>query len=138
MKLSEIINEAGEVLDRTPVDQQQEVPLDTPGGATVMILNDPVTPAEIAIEAVMYGTGHSEGEAARRVLRAHEGGWYPVAAYSSRDIAETVADKIMSHARSNTRYDHYRSMPGIPRSPRGPGGHRGPWPLQAEVMDAEQ
>lgn len=130
MKLSEILQEAGEaeVIDRTPVKQQEEVPLSIPGGATVMILNDDVTPAEVVIEAVMYGTGLSEAEADRRVRRAHEGGWAPVACYASRDVAESVATKIQTHAYNNTRYDHYKQYTN----------HRGPWPLTAEVMDAEQ
>lgn len=136
MRLKEI--QEATVLDRPLVHQQEEVPLHIPGGATVMILNDPVTPAEVVIEAVMSGTGLDGSEAARRVLAAHEGGWAPVASYASKDVAETVANKIIRHAASNVNYDRYRTMPGIPKSPRGPGGHIGPWPLQAEVMDAEQ
>ena len=126
MKVRELKEQS--VVDRPPVQQKSEVPLHIPGGATVMILNDPVTPAEVAVEAVMHGTGLSLEEAARRVMRAHNGGWAPVASYSSRDVAESVADKIMSHARANTRYDHYRRFVN----------HQGPWPFTAEVMDAQQ
>jgi ATP-dependent Clp protease adapter protein ClpS len=129
MRLREFIGEAGEVIDRPPVRQPTEqVPLHVPGGATVMILNDDVTPAEVVIEAVMYGTGLPQDEASRRVFRAHQGGWCPVASYASRDMAETVANKIETHARANTRWDRYRPL--IPFNE--------PWPLTAEVMDAEQ
>ncbi|CAB4133545.1 COG2127 Uncharacterized conserved protein [uncultured Caudovirales phage] len=128
--LREYINliENNEVLDRPPVIQREEVPLHIPGGATVMILNDNVTPAEVVVEAIVSATGMSPGLAQERMMRAHQGGWAPIAAYSNKDVAETIADKIMRHARSNTDYDHYR------RYVR----HTGPWPLQAEVMDAEQ
>jgi len=128
MRAREFIKEAGEVIDHPPVHQKQEVPLHIPGGATVMILNDDKTPAEVVIEAVMYGTGLSESEAERRVLQAHQGGWAPVACYANRDMAETVASKIENHARNNTRYDHYKPH----------ARHTGPWPLAVEVMDAEQ
>ena len=132
MRLSEILKEEGnEVIDRPPVHQKKEVPLHVPGGATVMILNDPVTPAEVVVEAIMYGTGLSSGEAIRRMERAHQGGWAPIASYGSRDLAETVAAKIENHARNNMRYDHYRSH--IP-----PRGYFDPWPLTTEVMDADQ
>lgn len=130
MKIHEIIKESpGEVLDRPPVLDRQEVPLHRPGGFTVMILNDDKTPFEVVVEAVMYGTGLDAGEAMARVRRAHEGGWAAVASYGSKDLAETVADKIMRHASNNTRYDHYRQHPHF-------RNFRGPWPLTAEVMEA--
>ena len=125
----DIVREANaDVLDREKVTQKQEVPLHIPGGATVVVLNDHVTPFEVAVEAVVAATGLSTGEASKRMMKAHTQGWAAVAAYASRDIAETVASKIMQHARSNNNYDHYRQYTG----------HRGPWPLHAEVMDAEQ
>lgn len=114
--------------DRPPVQQRQEVPLYVPGGATVVIMNDDVTPYEVVIEAVVHGTGLSPAEASRRVNQSHREGWAPVASYGSRDIAETVANRIEQHARSNNRYDHYRPL--IP--------YNGPWPLAAEVLDADQ
>ena len=128
--LREYINliENNQVLDKPPLKQKEEVPLHIPGGATVMILNDSITPAEVVVEAIVATTGMSPGVAHERMMRAHRGGWAPIASYSNKDIAETVADKIMRHARANTSYDHYR------RYVR----HTGPWPLQAEVMDAEQ
>ena len=126
MRLNEITQD--NIIDRPPVKQKEEVPLHVPGGATVMILNDDVTPAEVVIEAIMYGTGLPANEAIRRMERAHQGGWAAVASYASRDLAETVAQKIENHARQNTRYDRYRPL--IP--------FNGPWPLAAEVMDAEQ
>jgi len=130
MRLHEFVKEAGEttVIDKPPVHQKAEVPQHLPGGATVMILNDSVTPAEVVVEAIMYGTGLSAHEAFVRMDDAHQGGWAPIASYANRDLAETVANKIMIHARNNTRYDKYRPL--IP--------HHGEWPLQAEVMDAEQ
>jgi len=125
----DIVREAdADVLDREKVTQKQEVPLHVPGGATVVVLNDHVTPFEVAVEAVVAATGLSTGEASKRMMKAHTQGWAAVAAYASRDIAETIASKIMQHARGNTNYDHYRRFTG----------HTGPWPLHAEVMDAEQ
>ena len=126
MKIKELLE--NQVIDRNPVQQNQEVPLHVPGGATVMILNDDVTPAEVVIEAVVYATKLSSEEAARRVFQAHTAGWTPVASYASRDMAETVANKIEQHARQNTRYDRYRQYVN----------YYEPWPLAAEVMDAEQ
>lgn len=128
MRLDEIIDEAGEVIDRPPVKQREEVPLHVPGGATVMILNDDVTPAEVVVAAVIYGTGLSAGAAIRRMEQAHQGGWAAIASYANRDVAETVASKIENHARNNTNYDHYRRFVNF----------HGPWPLAAEVMDADQ
>jgi len=129
MRAKEFIIERPEdtVIDKPPVIQKKEVPLHVPGGSTVVILNDPVTPAEVVVEAVVHGTGLSPEEAFRRVNQAHQGGWAAVASYGNRDIAETVADRIMSHARNNTSYDHYRQFVK----------HQGPWPLTAEVMDAD-
>ena len=125
----DIVREAdADVLDREKVTQKQEVPLHVPGGATVVVLNDHVTPFEVAVEAVVAATGLSTSEASKRMMRAHTQGWAAVAAYANRDIAETIAAKIMQHARSNTNYDQYRRFTG----------HTGPWPLHAEVMDAEQ
>jgi ATP-dependent Clp protease adapter protein ClpS len=124
MKIDEIL-EAGEVIDRPPVKKQEEIPLREPGGSTVVILNDPVTPFEVVIEAVVYGTGLPADEAARRVHHSHNNGWAAVATYGSRDVAETVANKIQTHARNNTRYDHYKRMTG----------HQGPWPLAVEVIN---
>lgn len=116
------------VLDREKTVQKQEVPLHIPGGATVVVLNDNVTPFEVAVEAVVAATKLSPGEAQKRMMKAHAQGWAAVAAYANRDIAETVAESIMRHARANTNYDHYRQFVE----------HTGPWPLTAEVMDAEQ
>ena len=128
-KYIDILREAdADVLDREKVTQKQEVPLHVPGGATVVVLNDHVTPFEVAVEAVVAATGLSTGEASKRMMKAHTQGWAAVAAYASKDIAESVAEKIMQHARGNTNYDHYRRYTG----------HNGPWPLHAEVMDAEQ
>ncbi len=122
-----ILEDTG-VLDRERVIQKQEVPLHVPGGATVVVLNDHVTPFEVAVEAVAASTGLSESEASTRMMKAHKQGWAAVAAYANKDIAESVAYKIMRHARGNTNYDHYRRFVK----------HIGPWPLTAEVMDAEQ
>lgn len=134
MRIYEISEAEQNVIDRPPVKKKEEVPLHVPGGATVVVLNDPVTPGEVVIEAVMYGTGLSQGEAIKRVMQAHTGGYAAVASYASRDLAESVAQKIEQHARSNKRYDHYR--PHIPYM--GRAGYNGPWPLTCEVMDADQ
>jgi ATP-dependent Clp protease adapter protein ClpS len=75
------------------------VPLETPGGANVGILNDPVTPFNVVVEAVMAGTGLSESEATRRMVQAHTTGRAAVASYASRDLAETVAGRIEANAR---------------------------------------
>ena len=125
------IIENGEVVDRPPVHHQAEVPLHIPGGSTVMVLNDDKTPAEVVVEAIVHGTGMSPEDAFKRMMRAHRGGWAPIAAYSSKDLAETVADRIMRHAQQNTNSDHYRAHPHF-------RNFRGPWPLTVEVMDADQ
>jgi len=117
------------VIDRPPVQKKEEVPLHRPGGATVMILNDEYTPAEVVVEAIVAGTGLSPEEAMRRMMKAHTDGWVPIASYATRDMAETVASKIEQHARSNTRYDHYRKYMK---------NFQGPWPLSCEVMDADE
>src|SRR5271167_199009 len=117
-----------DVIDRTPTQQRKEVPLHVPGGATVVVLNDKVTPFEVVIEAIMHGTRLSEAEATRRMMAAHKNGWAAVASYGSRDLAETVAHNIEEHAAHNPNYDHYK--PHVP--------HKGPWPLTCEVLDADQ
>ena len=122
------INEL-EVTDRPPVKQPVEIPLNEPGGFNVVILNDPVTPAEVVVEALVSAVGLSRGDAMRRMMKAHRGGWRVVATYASSDVAETIAERIMAHAQSNTNYDHYRRY--IP-----PRGYFDPWPLRAEVMEA--
>jgi len=134
IKLTQHLREIAEaerdvvVLDRPPSHQKKEVPLYVPGGATVVVLNDNVTPFEVAVEAVMHGTHLSEAEATRRMLHTHKHGWAAVASYGTRDIAETVAHNIEEHAAHNPNYDHYK--PHVP--------HKGPWPLTCEVMDADQ
>lgn len=112
------------VIDRPP--QRAEVPDHLPGGSTVVILNDPITPAGVVVEAIVYGTGLPESEALQRMLRAHRGGWAPIASYASRDVAESVAAKIQIHARQNTSYDALRPLIKF----------HGPWPLCVEVNDA--
>lgn len=134
--LKEYIREA-EVADRPPelakppVGQQQEKPTDKPGGFTVMILNDGMTPAEVVIEAIVSVTGMSADVAFTKMMRAHQGGWAPIKSYASKDVAETIAHGIMRHAQQNDRYDHYRQHPHF-------RNFKGPWPLTAEVMDAAQ
>lgn len=125
-----------EVLDRPPVKQPQEIELDKPGGFNVVLLNDKVTPYEVVVEALMSVLGLSHQGAMKRMMRAHRGGWYVVATYASSDVAETMADRLTMHCRSNKNYDRYRSMPGVPRYPNGPGGYQGPWPTTFEVMEA--
>jgi ATP-dependent Clp protease adapter protein ClpS len=131
MKLTDILTE-NELLDRERQRQLQttEVPDEAPGGWNVMILNDDITPFQVVVEAVAKGTGMSEGEAFHIMRRAHQGGWSPVKAYASRDLAETVADAIMTSARTNDQHDDKR------RATNGGRGWTGPWPLQAEVMKA--
>jgi len=96
-----------------------------PGGATVVILNDNVTPVEVVIEAIMAATSLSESEAYQKMITAHTGGWSAIKSYPSVDQAETVATNIQVHAENNTRYDHYRAS----------SNHKGPWPLTTDVMD---
>lgn len=128
-KLIDIVREAEEVIDRPPTRQREEVPLHIPGGFTVCIQNDPITPFQVVVEAIVAATGMDVGEAARRMMQAHTSGLAPVAAYASRDVAETRASQIEQHARSNRRWDELRPM--IP-----PRGYYEPWPLQTEVLDA--
>lgn len=118
-----------EVLDR--IRQLANVPAAAkkPGGFTVMILNDDKTPAEVVVEAITDVMGMSEGEAYKKMMRAHRGGWAAIKSFGSRDLAETKAEALMAHARSNDRYEHYRQHPHF-------RNFRGPWPLTAEVMEA--
>lgn len=132
MKFRELTE--NEVLTRPPV-QPKEIELDKPGGFNVCVLNDNVTPAEVVVEAIMAAVGLSKDAAMKRMLRAHRKGWHVVATYASKDIAETIADRIMQHAQGNKNYDHYRTHPSIPAS-HPIKKHNGPWPLTAEVMEA--
>jgi ATP-dependent Clp protease adapter protein ClpS len=134
MKLHELSEH--EVIDRpkAPV-QPKEIELDKPGGFNVCVLNDQITPAEVVVEALMAAVGLSREAAMRRMMRAHRNGWHVVATYASADVAETIADRIMAHARGNTNYDHYRTHPAIPAN-HPIKRHHGPWPLTAEVMEA--
>lgn len=131
-KLLDILNEL-EVKDpavvKPPARQTEEIPLNQPGGFNVIILNDPVTPAEVVVDAVSTAVGISREQAWSRMDSAHRTGWAVVATYAQSDVAETVAERIMQHARANTKYDHYR--PYIP-----PRGYFDAWPLTAEVMEA--
>lgn len=113
------------VIDR-PVVAPTETPTDKPGGATVILLNDPVTPFQVVQEALMYGAALSSSEAAAVMMKTHNKGWFPVATYASADLATTVAEKIMTHARNNKGHEGYRRILN----------HTGPWPLTADVMDA--
>jgi ATP-dependent Clp protease adapter protein ClpS len=102
----------------------KEIPLNEPGGFNVMILNNEVTPFQVVIEALVSAVGLSGGEAAKRMMAAHTNGWVAVAAYGSKDIAESVASNIERHAMSNQNYDNLRRYVK----------HNGPWPLDTEVM----
>lgn len=126
MRINELVEEID--LDDVRVTSRQEVPLYVPGGATVVVLNDNHTPFEVVIEAIVAATNLSEGEAARRMMQAHQQGWSPVASYPTRDIAETVASNIENHAANNDRYEMYKRVQNW----------RGPWPLTCDVMDADQ
>lgn len=126
MKVNEIFEHTD--IDDITVTQKKEVPLHVPGGATVVVLNDNVTPFPLAIEAIMHGTGLSESEASRRAWDVHRKGWAAIASYPTVDIAETVASNIENYARNSTDYDMYRRF----------ANHYGPWPLTCEVMDADQ
>ena len=131
----EIVEAGDEVLDRPPVidrpptHQQQMAPVHVPNGFTVVVLNDPYTPFEVAVEASEHGVPLTKDEALRRMMKAHRQGWAAIASYASRDMAETVADRVQRHAYQNTNYDHYKRH--IP-----PRGWNGPWPLHVEVMEA--
>lgn len=111
---------------KVPEKQKQEFPLYVPGGFTVIVYNDHVTPAEVAAEAISHGTGMPLELAYERMFKAHNQGIVDVAAYGSKDVAESVANKIEQHARGNQRYDHYRAHVK----------HQGPWPLKTDVMDS--
>lgn len=134
-KLAGILNEET-VLKSPPVIQQKEIPLDDPTGWNVVLLNDPVTPFEVVIEALQTVLRITRDEAYRRMMKAHRSGWHVVATYGSEDIAETIRLKLETSCKNNKNYDHYRTMPGVPRYPRGPGGFSGPWPTQFDVMKA--
>lgn len=123
MKVNELLTEV-ETVDKKP--SAKEVPIDKPGGFNVMVLNNDVTPGQVVVEALMHGIGITAEEAIKRMMKIHKTGWSAVAAYASRDLAETVANKIEKHAAGNTRYDAARQL----------NGHKGPWPLDTEVMEA--
>jgi len=121
------LDEVADVADKTgTATTAKEVPLNDPTGWNVMILNNPVTPAEVVVEAIVAAVKISPGEAYKRMMKAHKNGWVAVAAYGSKDVAESVATKIEQHARNNKSYDHYRPFVK----------HTGPWPLDTEVMKA--
>jgi ATP-dependent Clp protease adapter protein ClpS len=113
------------VIDR-PTVVVDKFPIEVPGGATVMLLNDPITPGMLVIEAIVASTGLSHSEAIRRVMTAHKGGWSAIAAYGSRDIAETIAAKIVHFVQTNQHYESYKQITK----------HTGPWPLTVEVVEA--
>lgn len=130
MRSIEFITE-NTVLDLEKTTDTVKKPHINPGGYTVVILNDGLTPAEVVVEAISSATGLSESEAYSKMMSAHKGGWAAIKSYPTLDIAETVADKIMRHAGNNTKYDHYRSLPHFKK-------FSGPWPLHAEVLDSSQ
>lgn len=117
-----------QVIDRVVAPVATEAPIEVPGGATVMLLNNHVTPFEVVLEALMFGTGLAHAECYRRMMKTHTNGWHPIASYGSADIAQSVADKITRHAAANGTYEKYRPIVK----------HSGPWPLDTEVMDAQQ
>jgi ATP-dependent Clp protease adapter protein ClpS len=119
------------VLDKAPASVEKEKAADKPGGFTVMILNDGMTPAEVVVEAISAVTGISPEGAFKLMMKAHKGGWAPIKSYASKDVADTIAHGIMRHAQQNSHYDHYRQHPHF-------RNFKGPWPLTAEVMDATQ
>ena len=135
MKLLRTLMEL-EVLDAKPKTGAKEIPLNKPGGWNINLLNDKVTPYEVAVEALRSVLGLSEGEAFKRMMAAHKGGWITVATFASQDVAETKAMRLENHCRNNSNYDHYRTMPGVPKYPNGPGQFKGPWPTSFEVMKA--
>lgn len=106
---------------------EKEIELNKPGGFNIMILNNPVTPFEVVVEALMSVLGLSESQAYKRMMRAHKGGWSCVATFGSKDIAETKATAIERAAAKNTNYDHYRQFTKF----------KDPWPLDVEVMEAD-
>ena len=118
-----------DLLDRIRQLANVEAPAKKPGGWTVMILNDSMTPAEVVVEAIVDVIGMSASQAYQKMMRAHQGGWAAIKSYGSKDMAETKAEELMAHARANDRYDHYRRHPHF-------RNFRGPWPLTAEVMEA--
>lgn len=138
MKILDIIKEEV-VLDRPPVKQPKEIELDKPGGFNIVLLNDNITPYEVVLEALQSVLELSRQSAYERMMRAHRGGWHVVATYASSDVAETMAERLMDHCRSNTNYDYYRRDSNdslIPRYPHGPRGYHDPWPTTFEVMEA--
>jgi ATP-dependent Clp protease adapter protein ClpS len=113
-----------EVLDRQA--SSKEVELNKPGSFNVCILNDPVTPGMLVLEAIVHVIKISPAEAMRRVMTAHRGGWAVVATYSSKDVAETKASLLEDYVRNDKKYDDYHQYTG----------HAGAWPFTVEVMEA--
>ena len=100
-----------------------------PGGFNVVILNDRYTPFDLVIDSLVAGVPLSPDEAERRMLASHRDGEAAVAAYASKDIAETVAGRIMDYAKADKDGKYARAQKQ----------HRGPikCPLTAEVREAD-
>jgi ATP-dependent Clp protease adaptor protein ClpS len=103
-------------------------PAELPKGFNVVILNDNYTPFDVVIDSLVAGVPLSPDEAERRMLASHRNGEAAVAAYASKDIAETVAGRIMDHAKADKKGKYARAR----------AEHRGPMecPLTAEVREA--
>lgn len=138
MKIKEILEDI-DTIEKPSVANKtstQEIPLNKPGGFNVVLLNDNVTPFEVVVEALQAVLGLPASVATKRMMQAHHGGWIVVATFASADVAETKANRLTQHCQNNKNYDHYRTMPGIPKYPRGPGQYQGPWPTTFDVMEA--
>lgn len=68
----------------------------------VVLLNDDYTPMEFVVDVLMYIFHKNNDEAIRLMLEVHNSGAAVCGVYT-REIAETLADQTISHAR---RHDH--------------------------------
>jgi ATP-dependent Clp protease adapter protein ClpS len=125
MDFRKLLNEL-EVLDRPPAKAAQEIELNKPGGFNVVVLNDPHTPGELVVEAIVKIVRISPSAARKRMMRAHRGGWSVIATYANGDIAETIASQLTTYCRTNKDYDWAKEIQNW----------RGDWPTTFEVMEA--
>lgn len=84
------------------VKLQPKVQTRKPRMYKVVLLNDDFTPMDFVVEVLMRFFRKSEAEATQVMLEVHQKG-AGVCGVFTRDIAETKADSVITHARA---HDH--------------------------------
>ena len=109
-----------------------------PKSYQVIIFNDEITPANVAVMAVAQGANMDPYEAAIIVEEANDNQVAVVKVFSDKTEATQCAENIMRAARNNHDFDFLKTIrdPNVPAYPRGPRGYPGAeWPMMAEVME---